>query len=763
MNSIIRKDYKNIFEKYLISLTFLLYLYRVTIPLLKYPFLMLYICLISYIIFRYKKRIFPSLIEFVKNYYLLLFLSVFLVVSFLLSNKLYLLIFKDVINSFILLSFFLILTVAVKTKSELKTSFISFIYLFILFAFILSLYRLSDLFTIFSGNSVAAFQTPSNLNISSLSSDYNFATLHIFLGLVSVIGLLIKDLPLLQKSIYSIFLTIYSISIFFAGSRRGAIVLLGIILALVLVQILTLLKKAHFLRQLGLNTRYFLLTLFIITTSCYYFTINSSFKTKNKALKFIGTKNYPATKERIAFAIWRYSSALDQSKSYQDIFNKIWTPVFIPEDPDSGWGSRFHRTIYPLTGKNVEIVPADAEGYLMEHTTGSEYANGSAYSVTYISKRIVDDDKILEASVFCYVSEDCDLSTVNICSIGPMGNPGANYNFQYKGSWQKLSFHVECKKGNVSVLLYLAKFGATNFLSLKGYVIYAYPQVRIFGKNDKPLSFSGKVKANNNLVSQNIGKIPNNNYLTLLTHPKQTDKIVVQFDIDSSIHRSYHPYLHDKTKIKKPNTSKYFETCFVNLNWTIFSTLIINIDDKDPIRKWASRFVSEDTTYYGYKHNLVLDTISNEFLAGRLLRWEFAKEIFIKEYNLKQKLFGGGFNFLNWYGFYFLKDKTLSDYPHNPFLSILLYSGIVGLILYFVLIYNVFRYYIIYRKEYYLFCIFFLITFFFSFFSSGSPFDPPIMGFFILLPFFIHSIHKNDIEPVIEKITNDKDINHRQR
>ena len=46
----------------------------------------------------------------------------------------------------------------------------------------------------------------------------------------------------------------------------------------------------------------------------------------------------------------------------------------------------------------------------------------------------------------------------------------------------------------------------------------------------------------------------------------------------------------------------------------------------------------------------------------------------------------------------------------------------------------------------------FLITFFFSFFSGSSPFDPPIMGFFILLPFFIHSIHKNDNQKVNEII-----------
>ena len=43
-----------------------------------------------------------------------------------------------------------------------------------------------------------------------------------------------------------------------------------------------------------------------------------------------------------------------------------------------------------------------------------------------------------------------------------------------------------------------------------------------------------------------------------------------------------------------------------------------------------------------------------------------------------------------------------------------------------------------------MFFIFFLITYFFTFFSGGNPFDPPIMGFFMMLPFFIHYIHEKD-------------------
>jgi len=199
------------------------------------------------------------------------------------------------------------------------------------------------------------------------------------------------------------------------------------------------------------------------------------------------------------------------------------------------------------------------------------------------------------------------------------------------------------------------------------------------------------------------------------------------------------------------DVNKQFNASFINVNEAIIKELFSQFSDKDPLRRWASRFISEDTTYYGYSQNLNVDTVSNNFIGARTMRWQFAWEIYTKEYNWKQKIFGGGFNFLNWYGLYFLGDKKASDYPHNPFLYILLYSGIVGLILYILLLFKGFYYYIKYIKVSYLFFIFFLITFFFSFFSAGSPFDPPIMGFFIMLPFFVHSIHKRDDEQKIKK------------
>jgi O-antigen ligase len=116
-------------------------------------------------------------------------------------------------------------------------------------------------------------------------------------------------------------------------------------------------------------------------------------------------------------------------------------------------------------------------------------------------------------------------------------------------------------------------------------------------------------------------------------------------------------------------------------------------------------------------------------------------QIFSKEYNFVEKILGKGFNFLNWYGFYFMHDKTVSDWPHNPFISVLLYSGIAGFLLYLFFFYRINYLYLKY-PEYYDFYIFFMITFFFAFFSAGSPFDPPVMGYFMLMPFFFNKLNK---------------------
>jgi len=181
---------------------------------------------------------------------------------------------------------------------------------------------------------------------------------------------------------------------------------------------------------------------------------------------------------------------------------------------------------------------------------------------------------------------------------------------------------------------------------------------------------------------------------------------------------------------------------------SIYSSIIaimqqINEIDENPFRNWVKNIISEDSVYRHYTAEITIDSTTNNFILERTKRWNFAIQIYAKEFNWAQKIFGGGFAFLNWYGTYFYKDKTKSDWPHNPILFILLYSGIIGMTLYLIIMYKSLLLYLRYLKEYYLFFIFFLITYFFTFFSGGSPFDPPVMGFFMIFPFFINTILKD--------------------
>ena len=342
----------------------------------------------------------------------------------------------------------------------------------------------------------------------------------------------------------------------------------------------------------------------------------------------------------------------------------------------------------------------------MDSTCNAYVMNDNSYSYTdlFLYENKVKDKDIVTVSVYCYVSKDFNgdwsLIALTNYNLGWIGSE--SYNLEKKGTWQKLVFSRTCKEGDISVYLYFCKNGVNDFASLKGYVIFAYPECNI--STEKDLNKRGE-ESNIELVN-----------------------------------KSRYESTRGTTKSLMADNSNLL---------SLVSPLILFrsslFQEQDPIRKFASRLISEDTTYHGYNANIVIDTVKNSFIALRYVRWQFAWQIFTKEYNWRQKIIGGGFNFLNWYSYFFLKDRTKTDYPHNPFLYILLYSGIVGLLFYLVLVFKVFYYYIKYLKEYYLLFIFFLITFFFVFFSGGNPFDPPIMGFFVILPFFIHSIYKKEI------------------
>ena len=726
-------------ESFVTILTLLLFLFKSTIPFFKFPFILFYFGLIIYSLSIYNKRLVSVLIDFARTYFLLLILVLIIVLSVLLSNKLYLVIIKDTLNSIILLSVFYLISLFITTRDDLNTFIKNLINLIIFFAVIISINEFCSLLNIYiEKRDSVIISNYEVLADSYFELDNNFGILPVIFGMISLVYLLFKTDSLSKKIMFNFLLLFFAVAIFFSGSRRGVLILFSIIVLLTVIQLLSILSKNKYFKSAGSKFLSFFITLILFFSIIFF----SSYSFKNKTIELLGSKNLALTKQNITFILFKYNSTINKKNTYLDIYNKIWNVV--PADPESGWGTRKHKTVFPLSGKNVEIVPDGAKGYYLDSTSNANTWNGNAYSNTLIGNKNVVENDIIVTSVYCYVSEEFNGEWAALSTEGPThGNVVHFYDLKNKSTWQKLEVSANCTKGNALVYLYFAKYGVKDFSSLKGFVIFACPEVEVISEKDTIASYSVIYE---NTIMKDILKKNKKVLETDFRYPLQVTQICRTGNTGLS-NFLFHTKdtMNDKKDlfVKMNSTADYSRAGILGFSFPLFTAMFL-IDDTPRFRKWSLDFISEDTTYYGYKNSLLIDTITYEFKGSRVMRWQFARVIFTKEYNWRQKIFGGGFNHINWYGYYFLKDKTKSDWPHNPFLSVLLYSGILGLMLYLFLLYKVFYYYIRYIKEYLLFFIFFLITFFFAFFSGGSPFDPPLMGFFVILPFFIHSVHKKD-------------------
>jgi hypothetical protein len=643
-------------------------------------------------------------------------------------------------------------TLIVRSKNELIFYVANLVSLIVLFALFISFLGLLDFFNLysyidFSNNSIAS----GNTSVDSPSVDYNFALLPVFFGIISIFYFLLKKASKLNIILLNILLLVFSIDIVLSGSRRGLFTFITILVLLFIAQIFSFYKKDTFFKKLGKNSRYFLLSFLLLTILSSYIVCKTNNAFKIKVLELIGSKNLTETKQKIALHMFKYTLIFRNHNSFLGFYFRMWPTI--PEDPDTGWGTRVHKTIFPLTGKNVEIVPGGIKGYLMDSTCNVSYYSkiNLSESFTYTACLNVSKGDSYKASVYCFVSDSFDVNTVCfgvesrcISKHIVSGKVITLYNIESKGTWQKLEVEFDCNDGEVPLSMSFWKSGIKDFSKIKGYVIFAYPTYEKINKTDNILpsrSTKCKVERVPFIKPELELNASHNIYNKSLTFSKKNIEITEPGIINRS-----RLYSHTRMSISEHSSSiqKYFYSGIFYLPLSVFFASGSIQNDQDPIRKLASKFISEDSTYYPYRANIIADTISNSFSGPRIARWSFAVKIYTKEYSWSKKIFGSGFNFLNWYGYVFYGDKKRSDYPHNPFLSVLLYSGIIGLLIYLIFMYKVFYYYIKYFKEYKILSVFFIITFFFSFFSAGSPFDPPMMGFFVILPFFIHSIHERE-------------------
>lgn len=686
-----------------------LFLFRSSFPLFKYPFILLFICFFLYAVLSYKRRLIDCFKEYLTTYYLILILTLLFSIALFSSSKLFLYIFKDAINIIVLLLIFFILTLIIYSKERLQSFISRFIFVLLIistFIALINTYVFIEIQKNFGYYPIHNYQN--KFIINSLLLDKNFAILPVLYGFVVLLHKLNNNLSKVEKVFYNLLLLFFSFHILISLSRRGQIILFLIIAFTLALRFLFFIKKNIVFKRLVANLAIFHSSLIVLSLFFILFFHFGSYDFKVNTLKFFKVKDISGTKAVFTSIIFSYAHRFNNNLSYDNFNKKLWSTSFYPKDPDNGWGVGIYKTTYPLVGKNVEIVPEGSIGYHLDSLCSFSNSESHAYSNTMIFNQIVNNNDTIKASVFCYASDDFNGDMICLRADGEAyGDRVSTYKLDSKGIWQKLSINASCNHGDASVSLYFNKQGVTNFSKLMGFVIFAYPDYKICSYDS--------IVSTHSKSEDNLEKLLNENIDSKYSNLLMTNAFVVS---------------------ERLNKASLF-----NLSLAMLSSKVDTLTESDPFRKWVAKFISEDTTYYPYKANLEINIHSARLADERISRWKFAIQIFTKEYNWKERILGKGFDFLNWYGSYFYQDKTKSDYPHNPLLHILLYSGFLGLLLYLYLMYKVACYYLKYIKEFYLIFIFFLITYFFSFFSSGTPFDPPLMGFFIILPFFIHAIY----------------------
>jgi len=136
--------------------------------------------------------------------------------------------------------------------------------------------------------------------------------------------------------------------------------------------------------------------------------------------------------------------------------------------------------------------------------------------------------------------------------------------------------------------------------------------------------------------------------------------------------------------------------------------------------------------------------LEGPFPDNRSGRWKLARQIF-ENYTFAEKLTGKGFTWLPLYGAVFYDNPRYYDYPHNPVISVVLYSGVIGGLLYLAYLAGALMLYVKYRRHYGFFLVLFLLTGIFVSVSGNSHFSVPAFAFFTHLPFFFAYIERNKI------------------
>ena len=132
--------------------------------------------------------------------------------------------------------------------------------------------------------------------------------------------------------------------------------------------------------------------------------------------------------------------------------------------------------------------------------------------------------------------------------------------------------------------------------------------------------------------------------------------------------------------------------------------------------------------------------------SSRQKLWDLGKEIY-RDYSISKKIVGNGFTFFE----IFKKETEQFLYPHHLFLSVLLFSGIIGLIIYIVVLLWASIIYLYHLKTLGVFFVLFVFNFIFGFFSFTDFFGSSFYALLLIFPLLYRHLHKSEKNIILNK------------
>lgn len=628
---------------------------------------------------------------------------------------------------------------------------------------------------------------------SSIVSDNNFYALFSILG---IIGIIYKTRTEYNKDnkLLNFFLVLLFLNILFSLSRRG-VILIALFIIFFFIDILHALifKYESKLKKLRAGICIFLGIVTILLILLF-----TPYKIKSRISHTFGIQ-YHEIEKLTTNLLYEYSTVFSKNITYEDIKTSFVLSKFDPADPNTWATRkhRIIKNIYGENkeivpeGANGYLLNSETEASTWDNNAYSYTLIGKD-SVN--KNNIIDASVFCYVSPDfngTWVRLSSDGSVI--------GEKATYYDLEKKGTWQKLSLVTKCQDGVAYTFLYFSKFGDTDFSNLEGHVIFAYPEysTRKIDPKDPYTWGTRKYKLVTNLPGTNSSIVPeqtkgylldkntdantwsnnaysytrigndevdngdtliafvycyvspdfNGTWVRLSSDGADFGKITSYYDLSR---KGKWQKLSIIAKCKKGRApvflyfSKFGDTDFSNLKgYVIFAHPQYQIiDHESPLSSFSKDNITLGTYKSDNNNLLSKKTInnlnqwqSNKLSGQRITRWIYAWNIFKNDFEVIEKIFGGGFDYITKFNHRFFPEKTKDDYPHNPIIASFLYSGLVGGLFYIYFIVASITIYWRYRNKLSEFLIMYIICFFFTFFSGNTHFSVPIFALLSLIPF----------------------------